>query len=105
MKTKVSNTADFQKAITEGRLDEAEEWLLKIREEWNKYVRDSKTNTRPKRDDSAISSRERTLMNAYITREDWAGAKRIIENSVHPENVKPRAQKLENVSGKRYEDI
>jgi len=94
-KLEIKNTADFQAAIERGELEEAERFLDEVknnREAFSNY------------DDRCIDHRERELFKAYYGREDWAGAKRIVEGSIKPDSKEGRKKRLEELSGMRSVD-
>lgn len=88
----INSTSDFQKAIEQGLLAQAEEWLL-AQEIGKKY------------DERWRDHQERALFKAYYAKQDWASAKRIVELSIKPKSKEDRIKRLQELSGKNYEEI
>lgn len=92
----INNTAEFETAIENGRIDEAEKFLEDVknnREEFNQY------------DDRWVDHQERKLFKAYYTAKDWASAKRIVESSILDSSKEGRKKRLADLSIMKYEDI
>ncbi len=88
----IKNTAGFREALDNGKLQEAEEWLKEV-SKLEKY------------DDRQLDHRQRELFQAYNKAQDWAGAKRIIEDTQDQRSKEGRKSRLEELSGKKYEEI
>lgn len=90
----IKNTASFQEAITAGNLEQAEAWLDNIKA------------TRPENyDDRWIDHREREIFKSYCEKQDWFGAKRIVESSLKEDSKSGRKERLAQLSGQAYESI
>lgn len=95
----LKDTASFQKAVSSGKqrqIAAAENWLKNVvanREKFSKY------------DDRWIDHRERELFQAYCKLERWWEAKRICELSIKPESREGRIVRLEELSGKKYDEL
>lgn len=90
----INSTSNFQKAIEQGLLAQAEEWLFA------QEIGEDKKYDKRWRD-----HRERELFKAYCQNNDWTNAKRIVENSVMPDSKRGRIKRLKELSGKNYEEI
>ncbi len=93
---KMKNTADFREALGQGNLEAAEEFLKEVA---------SNPENFPQYDDRWLDHRQRELFQAFYKREDWQGAKRVIEATRDPHSREGRIKRLEQLSGLRYEEI
>ncbi|MFH1890359.1 MAG: hypothetical protein ABIJ91_02205 [Candidatus Kuenenbacteria bacterium] len=94
-KTKIGSTAEFRHALEGGRLSEAEEYLNKEKQSPSKEGHDQRW----------VDHRERELFQAYYKKEDWKGAKRVVESSLFEHSKQGRQKRLEGLSGIKYEEI
>ena len=92
----IESTAGFRKAIESGNLEEAEAWIDKIK---------SERETFPQYDDRWVDHRERELFQVYYKKEDWAGAKKIVKNSINQTSREGRTMRLEELSGMKFDEI
>ena len=95
-KMEIKNTDGFHVAIEKGGLEAAENFLAGVksgRERWKQY------------DDRWVDHRERELFQAYYTKQDWTGAKRIVESSLKEMSKEGRKKRLVELSGMKYEEI
>lgn len=91
-------TSLFDQILEKGLLKEAEDILKSVaakmeKEESFRYGKDW------------LDDCERKLFQAYYALKDWAGAKRVVEMSIKPESKKGRIKRLEDLSGRKYEEI
>ena len=91
----IRHTADFQQALKEGRLQEAEAWLNA----------EKTAPSTPSHDERWADHRERELFQAYYKLQDWVSAKRVVESSVWDTSKNGRIRRLEELSGMRYDQI
>ena len=92
----VNNTATFREAIRTHCTRDAETFLNRVR-----------TNPAyfPKYDARWLDHRERELFWAFFGQSDWAGAKRVVEVTADPGAKQDRRRRLEELSGKQYDQI
>lgn len=103
---------EFEKAIEEGRIDDAEKWLLELRKNWDERT----DGQRLEYDDSAISAIERIVIRAYreaaVKENDpvkklqlMRSAKQLIVSSIHSRNVLSRILKFEEGLGVKFAEV
>lgn len=90
----IKNTASFQEAITAGNLEQAEAWLY-----------EAKIKQEAKYDERWFDHREREIFKAYCEKQDWSGAKRIVEASLKEASKEGRKERLAQLAEKPYEEI
>ncbi len=96
MSIQISTTSEFQTAIAAGQLEAAETWLNGIRlnpENWPQY------------DARWLDHRERELFRALCKAHYWSGAKRIVEVTADPTSKIGRLNRLEELSGLKYDQV
>lgn len=86
----IENTAGFDRAVKDGRIDEAEDWLMANRE---------------RGDANWLDHRSRSIFKARHQRGDYIGAKRMVELADTEEKIALRKARLEEVSGIPYDQI
>jgi len=96
---RMENTQDFKKALEQGRLQEAEDFLLEVQADKEKFAEKFGDVVR------WLDHRQRELFQAYYKKEDWTGAKRIVEATEDPQIKFNRAARLADLSGLKYEEI
>jgi hypothetical protein len=92
----IKNTAEFRESLEKGELEKVENFLNEVASQPDKY---------PQYDDRWLDHRQRELFQAFYGNEDWAGAKRIVEATKDPISKDGRKKRLEELSGKKYEEI
>ncbi len=95
-KMEVKNTDTFLKALENGDLAVAEDFLNDVASHPERY---------PNYDARWRDHRGRELFQAFYKREDWTGAKRVVEATEKPLSKEGRKKRLEELSGMKYEDI
>lgn len=93
---KMNSTAEFREAVKDGKLEEAERFLNKVASAPEEF---------PQFDARWLDHRQRELFQAFNGRNDWAGAKRVIEATKSLESKQGRIRRLEELSGKTYVEI
>ena len=91
----ITDTASFLQAVLNGQLAKAEAWLNQQKA----------SPAKPGYDQRWVDHRERELFRAYYSRADWPSAKHIVEGSALPSSKEGRGERLQNLSGLKYEDI
>lgn len=92
----MKNTAEFRKALEDGSLKEAEDFLAEVASNPDKF---------PQYDERWLDHRQRELFQAFYAKEDWRGAKRIVEETRDERSREGRINRLEELSGMDYEQI
>lgn len=91
----VNDTASFREALRTC-VSAAEGFLAYVREHPLQY---------PKYDKRWFDHRERELFQSFCDQNDWTGAKRIVELTEDPQSKAGRMQRLEERSGKKYNEL
>ena len=91
----IENTAGFKKAVSEGRLQEAEDWLLSA----------YKNDERYKDKVDWLDHSSRKLFQAYYTNKDWANAKRMVDLGKDEDSKQGRRDKLAEEAGILFDEI
>ncbi|MCD4694337.1 hypothetical protein K8R62_03190 [bacterium] len=94
--TEMKNTTDFRKALDGGNLAGAEDFLNEVLLDPDKFSQ---------YDERWLDHRQRELFQAFYKKEDWKGAKRIIEKTKDLRSKEGRINRLEELSGMNYEII
>jgi hypothetical protein len=89
----IKDTAGFDKAIIEGRVQEAEDWLLKAKD--TKYIGN----------DRWLRHRSETLYHLYREAGDFVAAKRMVEILAEGEAKDGRKMNLSLIAKRPYEQI
>lgn len=89
----IKDTAGFDKAIIEGRVQEAEDWLLTAKD--TKYIGN----------DRWLRHRSETLYHLYRDSGDFAAAKRMVEILAEGEAKDGRKMNLSSIAKRPYEQI
>ena len=97
---RLKNTGDFRKAVEEERLDEAENFLNEVRADLN-----ADKSGFPGYDERWLDHREKELFQAFCKGENWGEAKRVVEATKNEASKTGRKNRLEELSGKKYEEI
>lgn len=92
----MKNTAEFRKALDEGRLAEAESFLNEVANNPDQF---------PQYDDRWLDQRQRELFQEFYKIKDWSGAKRVVEATKDLRSKSGRITRLEELSGMRYDEI
>ena len=92
----MENTAEFRDALDSGKLKEAEEFLKEVASNPDQF---------PQYDDRWLDHRQRELFQVFCGKSDWQGAKRVVEATKDARSQEGREARLEELSGKKYEDI
>lgn len=92
----MKDTAEFRKALDEGRLAEAEAFLNEVAANPDRF---------PQYDDRWLDHRQRELFQAFCKAKDWQGAKRVVEATKDLRSKEGRLYRLEQLSDIDYDRI
>ncbi len=92
----MKNTTDFREALDKGQLEEAEKFLNEV------FLNPDQS---PQYDKRWLDHRQRELFQSFYKKEDWRGAKRIVEKTEDERGREGRKNRLEELSGMDYKDI
>jgi|AntRauTorcE11897_2_1112592.scaffolds.fasta_scaffold07256_4 hypothetical protein len=92
----LNNTENFREALESGNLVEAENFLNDIASNPEKF---------PQYDERWLDHRQRELFQSYYKAEDWQGAKRVVEATADSQSQEGRRNRLEELSGLKYDEI
>jgi len=92
----MKNTQEFRQALQNGDLEKAESFLDKVAFNPDQF---------PNYDARWLDHRQRELFQAFCQSRDWPGAKRVVEATQEEQSQKGRRERLEKLSGLKYEDI
>jgi len=88
--SKIENTSSFQEAIEQGNLEEAENWLIENKDNY---------------DARWLDHRSLELFRAYRAKMDYVSAKKMVELADSEVNITNRRNKLAEEAGIPYEEI
>ena len=93
----LKNTAEFRKALDEGRLEEAENFLKEVASNPDKFSQ---------YDERWLDHRQRELFQSFCEIKDWTGAERVIEATKDSRSQEGRKTRLKELKKeKNYEEI
>ena len=90
------DTETFRNALATGQLIEAETFLNDVLCHPEKY---------PQYDNRWLDHRQRELFQAFYQVKNWQGAKRVVEATKAQKSYEGRKNRLEELSGMKYEEI